>query len=407
MQCVGDWKGNQAVSVNRSKDGRWRFRVTGYWADGSSERVSGTAPKTENTKAAAQRAEAQQLAFMATQPRPADGAQEEHQNTPLAPASGASIEPSAPLVVAKSIPTLTEFRDTFLAASKLDNKECSVENKESMLRLHILPRIGHLQLSDVDFATVQDFTVTLSQSRNLVCKHSRRASHPNTVNKVLGCLKHMLRLAHKRRLIEGVPEIKKLAAPPAKFDFLTYEEADRLIAAAEGEWRTMVVVALRTGLRRGELLALGKDAVDLNHRRIAVRRNFYRGRFGTPKSGKAREVPLSDQAARALAAHTHTRSEALVFCDAAGRPFTDTHMRCQLRAICKRAGLRRIGWHVLRHTFASHLVMRGVPLRAVQELMGHSSIVVTQRYAHLAPQVARDAVLLLDPPDGSPAGVDA
>ena len=63
---------------------------------------------------------------------------------------------------------------------------------------------------------------------------------------------------------------------------------------------------------------------------------------------------------------------------------------------CKRAGLRPISWHVLRHTFASHLVMRGVPLKAVQELMGHATIEMTMRYAHLSPDVRRNAVQLLD-----------
>jgi site-specific recombinase XerD len=67
------------------------------------------------------------------------------------------------------------------------------------------------------------------------------------------------------------------------------------------------------------------------------------------------------------------------------------------RAI-KRAGLGAFGWHTTRHTFASHLVMRGVPLKAVQELMGHATILMTMRYAHLAPDVARDAVKLLDLP---------
>jgi integrase len=232
-----------------------------------------------------------------------------------------------------------------------------------------------------------------------VCKRKPRKTHPNTVNKVLGCLKHVLRLAKRRNLIEEVPEITKLAAPQAKFDFLTFEEADRLVAAAEGEWRTMVLVALHTGLRRGELMALGKDAVDLTHRRVHVRRNYHRGRFGTPKSGLSREVPLSETATRALAAHQHTRSDDLMFCDAEGRPLTASRMRYELRAICRRAKLgRKIGPHVLRHTFASHLVMRGVALAIVQKLMGHSSIVVTQRYAHLAPQVVRDAVLIFDRP---------
>jgi len=67
-----------------------------------------------------------------------------------------------------------------------------------------------------------------------------------------------------------------------------------------------------------------------------------------------------------------------------------------LRA-CKRAGLRPISWHVLRHTFASHLVMRGVPLKTVQELMGHATIEMTMRYAHLSPDVRRNAVQAAGP----------
>jgi hypothetical protein len=125
--------------------------------------------------------------------------------------------------------------------------------------------------------------------------------------------------------------------------------------------------------------------------------NYVRGEFKAPKSGKPREIPLNVRAKQALAASRHTRGER-VFCDAAGKPFTQGVMASQLERACRLAGLRVIGWHVLRHTFASHLVMRGVPIRVVMELMGHSSIVITQRYAHLAPGVDQNAVSLLDRP---------
>lgn len=90
-----------------------------------------------------------------------------------------------------------------------------------------------------------------------------------------------------------------------------------------------------------------------------------------------------------------------------GRVLTKEECKHPLWRACKRAGLRRIGWHTLHHTFASHLAMRGAPLKAVQELLGHATIQMTMRYAHLAPEVARDAVKLLDDRRGSGVAADA
>jgi integrase len=77
-------------------------------------------------------------------------------------------------------------------------------------------------------------------------------------------------------------------------------------------------------------------------------------------------------------------------------------MRAPLRRALKRAGICRehgcIGWHDLRHTYASHLVMKGVPLTVVKELMGHATIDMTERYAHLSPDIRREAVAVLDRP---------
>jgi integrase len=117
-----------------------------------------------------------------------------------------------------------------------------------------------------------------------------------------------------------------------------------------------------------ELIALRWEDVDLVAGRIVVRQNCVGGVIGTPWD------------ARVLRARC--------------RRLKVSETRHPMWRACKRAGLRQITWHVLRQTFASHLVIRGATMSAVQELLGHASIVMTMRYAH--PQVVRETVRLLD-----------
>jgi integrase len=207
----------------------------------------------------------------------------------------------------------------------------------------------------------------------------------------------MLTIAVEWEVIERAPAVKWLDVPEPEFDFLTFDEAERLIAGADDGWRAMITVALRTGLRQGELLALRWEDVDLVAGRLMVRRAVARGVIGTPKSGKSREVPLSKAAIQALKGHRHLRGE-LVFCDPDGKMLAPSACVWPLWRACKRAGIRRIRWHALRHTFASHLAMRGVPLKAIQELLGHATMDMTMRYAHLVPVVHQQAVAVLDLP---------
>ena len=85
-----------------------------------------------------------------------------------------------------------------------------------------------------------------------------------------------------------------------------------------------------------------------------------------------------------------------MFSAPSGKMLTKGQMKHPLWRACKKAGIPRVGWHVLRHTFASHLVMRGVALKAVQELLGHADISMTMRYAHLSPHVHRAAIERLE-----------
>jgi integrase len=380
------------MSVRRDKRFRtWFYRKWVRTPDGRKVRIFGT-PKAEGlpeSRAGAEEAERRAITRVLN-----------------------TGELKKPVPTKEAVPTIREFHEVFLDASRIKNKPSSVESKEMILRVHILPRLGDLRLDQVTYAVIEDLKIALAKTpignveKTYGIKKARakgkpveekpsRLLSPKTINNVLTVLRRMLVVARKRGLIDSVPEVEWLRGDKPDFDFFDFEEAERLVAAAEGEWCTMILVALRTGMRIGELMALRWQDVDLVAGRITVRQNVVWGHIGTPKSGKPREIPLSNDALATLKSHRHLRGP-LVFCDMGGHMLTEGEVRHPLWRACKRAGLRQITWHVLRHTFASHLVMRGVPMKAVQELLGHSTILMTMRYAHLAPAVTRDAVQLLD-----------
>jgi len=299
----------------------------------------------------------------------------------------------------KQAPTVREFSKIFIETSRLRNTSSTIDAKNAVLNCHLLPLIGGLRIDEVTYTVVEDLKLALARKKITRVAKEKRAQaptlSPKTINNALMCLHRMLVVARKRGLIQQVPDFEWLRVLPPEFDFLDFDEANRLVAAAEGQLRTMLLTALRTGMRHGELLALRWQDVDLVAGRITVRQNVVRGVIGTPKSGKPREIPLGDEVRGALKSQRHLRGP-LVFCNMAGTMLTDSELKNPLTHTCKRAGLRPVGWHILRHTFASHLAMRGATLKVIQELLGHSTITMTMRYAHLAPKVSRDAVRLLD-----------
>lgn len=309
--------------------------------------------------------------------------------------------PPPPKPAAKSeIRTVREFAPTYLEHSTTNDKPSTRQTKATLFARHILPELGELPLDEVNFAAFEDLKTALGRPRVVVINEKRInviAQGPKSTNNILSTLHDMLDLAVKRHVIAHAPSVEWLAVEDPDFDFLTFDEAEALQRAADqdGEWGVMVLVGLRCGLRQGELIGLQWADLDLKKGEMRVRRTVYRGKVGTPKGGRSRTLPLGDDAIRVLKAHRHLRSE-WVFCDLAGKRYTDGRCKHPLWRACALAGLRRIGWHVLRHTFASHLAMRGAPLRHIQELLGHSTIKMTERYAHLMPEAKRDVVQLLD-----------
>src|SRR5262249_49467663 len=145
-------------------------------------------------------------------------------------------------------------------------------------------------------------------------------------------------------------------------------------------------------------IALEWGDVDLTKRQLCVRRSDWNGQVGTPKGGRLRFVPLTRRLTAALAEHRHLRSKR-VLCQGNRTSLTRQIVQGWMLLAARRANVRR-GVHILRHTFCSHLSMRGAPPKAIQELAGHADLSMTQRYMHLSPAALDAAINLLDRPSG-------
>jgi len=127
---------------------------------------------------------------------------------------------------------------------------------------------------------------------------------------------------------------------------------------------------------------------------IQLARSEWKGHVTMPKGGRLRYVPPTRRLTDALRETRHLRG-ARVLCDGEGKPLTQKVVQVMLRRAARRANVKP-GVHILRHTFCSHLAMRGAPVRAIQELAGHQDLGTTQRYMHLSPAAIDAAIRLLE-----------
>jgi integrase len=288
----------------------------------------------------------------------------------------------------REVPTFEKFADEFMQGyAHTNNKPSEVASKESILRIHILPRFGRMRMDKIGVREIEKLKARLV--------HQGLA--PKTVNNILAVASKVLTHAVELEVIEKKPRIRLLAVPPSKFRFLDFEEYDRLLAVLGDEpvWGAAILTAGDAGLRVGEILGLHQEDVDHRAGVITVRRSVWRGIVGSPKGGRSRMVPMTGRLARALGGLRHLKGE-LVWSTPEGCGMTKKMAQRALERACRRAGLAKFSWHSMRHTFCSHLAMRGAAPKAIQELAGHRSIQTTMRYMHLAPTALVEAIGLLE-----------
>jgi integrase len=345
---------------------RWRYRKVVRSLEGPPIRISGT--PTIDSRAAA---EAEERAHIAR------------------------VCAGKPARKEKQVPRFEEFQKEFMQTYvAANNKPSERMAKEYMFKYHLLPAFGRKRLDEI----------TTRHVEALKAEKLEAGLAPKTVNNMISCLGKMLRYAADCDELEKLPRLKFVKTCRKAIDFLTFEELERLVEAAnaEPEGLAAVLLAADAGLRNGEIRALEWGDLDLVARRVTVQRTDYRGYLGSPKGGRIRTLPLTQRLTKALKAIRHLKGEH-VFSDAAGVRWSRGEADTLLRRAFKRAGLRKIGWHTLRHTFCSHLAMRGAPIRTIQELAGHASITTTMGYMHLTPSATRQAIDLLEQPSPSAA----
>jgi integrase len=286
-------------------------------------------------------------------------------------------DPQARRKELRAIPTLAGLvRERYLPHVKAYKR--SWRTDETVLRVHILPRIGALHMDEITGTAIAQLLRAMRD----------KGYAAGTTNRVLILLRYIFNLARKWK-IPGIgenPTFGLSTAPDVQRDrFLSNAETQRLIASIDADANRVaaqaIMLLLLTGARRNEITQARWDYVDFEKRTLLV---------PISKTGRPRMIVLSGQALALLRRIPPVAGNPYIFpSPVTGRPCDSLHF--PWARIRKRAGLEDVRLHDLRHSFASFLVNQGISLYVVQGLLGHTNARTTQRYAHLAQDTLLEA----------------
>jgi len=300
-----------------------------------------------------------------------------------------------------------DYAERWLERIQHTRKHSTYEDYAKIVERDLKPALKSLDLEDI----------TREKVKAVAFAGLKKGQSAKTVLNVVRCLSCFLSHAVEDGLISVNPALK-----PGKFlpriskrkdiNPWTRDEVTTFLTTVKTHaprYYPLFLCALRTGLRQGELIALQWGDLDFRGRFILVQRNYSRGRIVTPKNGESRRVDMSLELSQTLKDfHMERQLEAAangwpevsewVFCSSTGGLLDPDNLRKQVfKSLLKKAELRRVRFHDLRHTYASLLLQQGESPVYVKEQMGHSSIQVTvDLYGHLIPGGNKQAVDRLD-----------
>ena len=257
-------------------------------------------------------------------------------------------------------------------------RQKSFRDKRLLVK-QLVDRFGTLKVRELNTKMIQKW-----QSEQL------KGNMPATVNRKLTVLKHMIKTGADWEMasedtLKRVYKVKQLKEENTRLRFLNIEDCQTLIDCCAEHLKPIVTVALHTGMRLSEILNLKWSQVDIKHEFILL---------DITKNGERREIPIDNTLTMMFNNMLRGFESKYVFAGKDGDPYKS--VKRSFSTALKKAGIIDFRFHDLRHTFASHLVMAGVDLTSVKELLGHKSLAMTTRYAHLSPSHKRKAVNTLD-----------
>ncbi|ACK52007.1 integrase family protein [Methylocella silvestris BL2] len=307
--------------------------------------------------------------------------------------------------------TISTVLDAYLKQAEAQHSK-SVSDSRNRIENHIRPAFGAMLASDLTQEAIQKWLKALADSpRNVRGKAgtvSRALAKPKTddekrrrrasANRTLTILRAALNQGFRSGKITSdtvwrtIQPFREVDAPRVRY--FTQDEVRRLVNAAQGEFRSLVNAALFTGCRYGELCRLQVGDFNPDAGTVFV---------GQSKSGKARHVVLTEEGQGFFRQLTAGRpTNALMLSRADGAPWGASHQIRPMAEACKAAKIAKAGFHILRHTAASHNVMGGVPMPVVAKNLGHADSRMTEKhYAHLAPSYVADQIRQFAPTFGT------
>ncbi len=310
-----------------------------------------------------------------------------------------ALDKGEPLPFATSRKTVREVAGKYPEVCTATWSPAEAVRVRGMLDGHLLPFLGAKPIAKVKQVDVETYVakrraeyVTKPCSAHREgerCAKCSKPMSPTTINKEVARLRHLFNKKAiqwgeiRRNPCQGVKRFKE---PPERVAFLDGEERAHLLAACD-EFspilRDIVIFAMLTGARLSEILSLTWGNVDMRRRIVSFRKT---------KSGKVRHVPVNpDLYAVLMRLEPSADPATLLF----PPEWNGGRVAMAFRRVAQRAGLKGFRFHDLRHDFCSWLTMRGVPMRAVQQLAGHADLRMTQRYSHLAEHILVEAVQTL------------